>query len=226
MAPLGEPLEAIYERRFGQRLAYRRAVWRTLTRSHFARYIAPTATVLDLGCGYGEFINHVECSRRYAMDANRDAARHLDPEVELLCQDCSDRWELEDDSLDVVFTSNFFEHLPDKRALGRVFAEIRRCLKEGGRLIAMGPNIRYVGGRYWDFWDHHVPLTDRSLTEALEVAGLAVVESVPRFLPFTMATGPEYPSFFVRLYLRLPFLWRFLGGQFLVVAEKRAGGAG
>ena len=64
--------------------------------------------------------------------------------------------------LDLVFTSNFFEHLPDKSSLGRTLEEIFRCLKPGGRLVAMGPNIRFTGGSYWDFWDHYLPLTEAS----------------------------------------------------------------
>ena len=48
------------------------------------------------------------------------------------------------------------------------------------------PNIRLVGPRYWDFIDHRVALTDRSLLEAAELAGLrARVELVTRFLPYS-----------------------------------------
>lgn len=46
----------------------------------------------------------------------------------------------------------FFEHLPDKAHLLRTLGQIRRCLKPGGCLIAMGPNIKYLPGRYWDFF--------------------------------------------------------------------------
>src|SRR5688572_19193704 len=79
--------------------------------------------------------------------------------VRLLAQDCSQAWALPDDSLDVVFTSNFFEHLPDKLALKRAILEAARCLRPGGRLIALGPNIKLVNGSYWDFWDHFLCLT-------------------------------------------------------------------
>jgi predicted SAM-dependent methyltransferase len=61
--------------------------------------------------------------------------------------------------LDVIFTSNFFEHLVSKQALSQTILQAKKCLVPGGRLIAMGPNIRFVGGAYWDFWDHiwHLP---------------------------------------------------------------------
>ncbi len=29
-------------------------------------------------------------------------------------------------------------------------------------MLVLQPNIRYVGGAYWDFLDHHLPLTDRT----------------------------------------------------------------
>ena len=139
-----------------------------------------------------------------------------------LLQDCSTRWPLPDASLDVVFTSNFFEHLPDKAALGRTLDEIRRCLRPGGRLVAMGPNIKYLPGEYWDFWDHYIPLTEASLKEALVTRGFAVDVCLGRFLPYTMATGPRYPVAFLRAYLKLPLAWRFFGRQFLVVGTPDA----
>ena len=36
-------------------------------------------------------------------------------------------------------------------------------------MIALGPNIKYLPGSYWDFWDHFLCLTEMSLGEALEV---------------------------------------------------------
>ena len=39
-------------------------------------------------------------------------------------------------------------------------------------MIVLQPNIRLVGPRYWDFIDHRVALTERSLLEAAELAGL------------------------------------------------------
>ena len=61
------------------------------------------------------------------------------------------------------FTSNFFEHLPSKDNLSATIKEANRCLKNAGLLICMGPNIKYIGGAHWDFWDHCLPLTDVSM---------------------------------------------------------------
>lgn len=137
-------LSRIYAQCFAANRDYRRKVWRILIDDYFSQFVPSSASVLDLGCGYGEFINGIHAPRRFAMDLNQDAAKLLDSDVEFLCQDCSQPWPLAENSLDVVFTSNFFEHLPDKRTLGSTLDQAKRALKPGGKLIAMGPNIKHV----------------------------------------------------------------------------------
>lgn len=217
-----QELQNIYSRRFTANLEYRRRVWQVLVKHTFQEHIPINGAVLDLGCGYGEFINTVRAARKYGMDLNPASARHLGQEVQLLSQDCSARWELPENSLDIVFTSNFFEHLPDKTTLKRTLEEVRRCLKPGGKLIAMGPNIKYVPGAYWDFWDHYLPLTEASLSEGLETLGFSIEVCHPRFLPYTMVKSREYPGFVLAAYLKCRFAWRFFGKQFLVIAGKNA----
>lgn len=218
----GDDLQRMYHARFGERTAYRNKVWRVLIRNFFQKYVRLTDVVLDLGAGYGEFINHVRCGKKYALDLNPDMARLANPDVEVIQQDCSKPWPLPDNGLDVVFTSNFFEHLPDKQVLARTLIEANRCLKQGGRLIAMGPNIKYTHGAYWDFIDHHIPLTELSLAEALTLQRFRIEKCIDKFMPFTMSEGPQYPIFFVALYLRLPFMWRIFGKQFLVIGRKES----
>ena len=87
----------------------------------------------------------------------------------------------------------------------------------------MGPNIKFLPGSYWDFWDHFLCLTEMSLGEALENNGYRVTVSHARFLPYSMVAAPRYPMALLRLYLALPILWRVFGKQFLVVAEKGIG---
>lgn len=216
-----EDLHKIYSNRFGEHLEYRNRIWRVLTAQFFSKLIAPSARVLDLGCGYGEFINNIPCFEKLAMDLNATARQFLDKSVQFLEQDCSQSWNVPEDSLDVVFTSNFFEHLPSKAALSDTVAQAARCLKPGGILIAMGPNARFVGGAYWDFWDHHLPLTDAALSELLRLHGFEIVSAQPKFLPYTMVNRRPVPAFFVAIYVRLSILWKLLGKQFLVIGRKR-----
>lgn len=218
--PAQQELARLYANRFDGAQEYRRRVWQVLARDFFQPLIAESSVVLDLGCGYGEFINSIKAREKFGMDLNPQTQGHLAAEVRWLEQDCSTPWPLPDRHLDVVFTSNFLEHLPDKAALARTLAQAFRCLKAGGRLIALGPNIKFTGGRYWDFWDHHIALTEASLGEALCARGFRIERSEPRFLPYTMAQGPHYPLWILKAYLRLPLLWRLRGQQFLVVARQ------
>lgn len=219
-ATTSDELAAMYSRRFGAGEEYRNQVWKVLVGDFFQSFIPPSAAVLDLGCGFGQFINHVTARAKFGMDLNSATRGHLDQTVSFLQQDCSAPWPMADESLDIVFTSNFFEHLPNKDALAETIEHAHRKLKPGGRLIAMGPNLKYVGGAYWDFWDHHLPLTHLSMQELLELRGFVCETVEPRFLPYTMVNAPQYPLIFMKVYLRIRLAWRFFGQQFLIVARK------
>lgn len=214
-----EILQRQYDARFAGSESYRNLVWKELC-NFFARYIPSGATILDLGCGWGEFINNIAATKKIGMDLNPAGQKHLSPEITFLHADCAEQWPLAQDSLDIVFTSNFLEHLPAKTAVERAVSEAFRCLRPGGKIICMCPNIKYIHGAYWDFWDHHLPLTELSVGELMHLNGFSVVESISRFLPYSMSTGRKPPLLFVKLYLNCPLLWRFLGKQFLVIGVK------
>jgi hypothetical protein len=77
----------------------------------------------------------------------------------------------------------------------------------------MGPNIRFCPDVYWDFIDHHLTLSDRSMVEALDLVGFKKEIVIPRFLPFTLAGKRPPAPIFVRLYLLLPIFWWFWGSS-------------
>ncbi len=213
-------LQEQYRIRFSKSDHYRNCVWQILCDGFFSQFIAAEAHILDIGCGWGEFINNIRASKRFAMDLNADSKLRLSKEVYFLHQDCSQPWPLESESLDVVFTSNFLEHLPSKNHIEKTLQEAYRCLKLEGLIICLGPNIKYVAGAYWDFWDHFVPITERSIAEVLQLQGFYVQKIIPRFLPYSMSTGSNPPLFLVSLYLKLPMMWPWFGKQFLVVGKK------
>ena len=211
----------LYIKRFSESAEYRKKVWQVLIDNWFSKWIPDDVTILDLGCGWGEFINQIKAKKKYAIDLNADAKNHLNNDVHFINQKCSDQWDVSDESLDIVFSSNFFEHLPDKATLSRTIQEAKRCLKSDGKIICMGPNIKYVDGAYWDFWDHHLPLTELSLKELFVLNDLYVIICINRFLPYTMSNGREFPLFFLHLYLMLPAIWPFFGKQYLVICKKQ-----
>lgn len=224
MSDRGKLLSALYTTRFDERLLARKAaIWRVLVQHFFSRFIPADGCVLDLGCGEGEFINAVQAHRRIAVDLQEEVRSRLAPEVELHCGGIDDLSFLPDASVDTVFLSNVLEHLPSRETVERVFQEVRRVLKpEVGRVLILGPNIRLVGGAYWDFWDHIIPVTERSLYELLETSGYRVEQCLPRFLPYTTLSRIPQTPLLVRMYLMFPFAWRFLGKQFFLVASPVA----
>jgi SAM-dependent methyltransferase len=218
-----DDLPAIYARRFSDEDAARRgAVWTELTR-FLQRYVDPTATVLDLACDRGAFINRIKAGERWAVDL-RDVREHLDPGVRFVQSDgLSLLDQLQPASMDVVFMSNYLEHLPSADSVIDQLKVVRDLLRPGGRAIILQPNIRLVGGSYWDFLDHRTPLTEKSLEEAGETAGLVTEELITRFIPYTTKSRfPQHPLL-VRAYLALRPAWWLLGRQTLYVARRPEG---
>ena len=218
---VAEEFRRIYKRRFDLLTDYRLRVWERLCRSFFQAMIPPNAFVLDLGCGYGQFINRIQAEKKYGMDLNPTALTYLDSDVSFLQQDCSTEWDLPDNHLDIVFTSNFFEHLLSRSQLHDCIDQAATHLKPGGAVIAMGPNIRVLHGHYWDFIDHSLALTDLSMQELFELHGLQVTRCHKKFLPYRM-THIQPPLWTVDLYVKSPLFWKLFGKQFLVVAKKPA----
>ncbi len=218
-----EEVQRIYRRRFGEAEKKAKAdVWKVIVQSFFQRWVRAGDVVVDLGCGYGEFLNFLRCGRRIGVDLNPDSQTHLDAGIEFHQKSVCDLSFLADNSVDFVFTSNLMEHLPGKREVEQMSREALRVLRPGGHFVMMGPNLRLLPGSYWDFWDHVVPITDRSLVECLENVNFDIVDCFPRFLPYTTRSSLPQSSWLVRLFLAMPWAWRILGKQFLIRARKPA----
>jgi SAM-dependent methyltransferase len=211
----------IYDARFKNTgLEKRNQVWQVLCASYFQKLVPETSTVLDLACGYGEFINNIKCAKKYGIDLNPDSPTHLNKDVTFHRTIATDLSVIPAGSVDVVFTSNFLEHLRSKEECDTVMGQVKNLLRPGGRFIVMGPNIRYAYAEYWDYYDHYLALSHLSLAEGLTTAGYEVTEVIPRFLPYTMNNKtPAHPAL-IRAYLAFPLAWNIMGKQFLVTAQK------
>lgn len=215
-------LDKLYTQRFPeQALAQKHAIWKVLCSDFFSRYVKPDDTVVDIGAGYCEFINNIRAGKKIAVDLNPDVRRFAAADVRVINESCTAIRELDSNSADVVFMSNFLEHLPNKDLVLDTFRESQRILRPGGRVMVLQPNIRYLPGEYWDYFDHHTPLTERSLVEGLQLAGLDPTTVIAKFLPYTTKSRLPQAPWLVQLYLKIPLAWHVLGKQAFVVAEKR-----
>jgi SAM-dependent methyltransferase len=215
-------LERIYSNRFSPVVRRSKVrTWKTLCDAFLSRYVPPRGTVLDLGAGSCEFINQIRARRRIAIDLNPDTLRLAEPGVEVLSIPLEQTSEaIAPESVDLAFASNVFEHLPGPDALLHVLEAIHQILRPGGRLIIMQPNVAALGGRFWDFVDHTLPLTEKGMAEALEVSRFEVLECRARFLPYTFKSRlPAWP-WLVHCYLALPPAHWLFGKQMFLVARR------
>ena len=211
----------LYSVRFNARDAVAKdRIWREIV-AFLERWIDPAAPVLDVACDRGHFIRFAVGSERWATDI-RDVGANLPSDVRFIQSSGLDLVpQVPSGHFGTVFMSNYLEHLPSADAVVEQLRVARQMLRSGGRVIVLQPNIRLVGPRYWDFIDHKVALTENSLQEAADLAGLRTVKLIPRFLPYsTKGRLPAHPAL-VRLYLRFPPAWRLLGKQTLYVGEAR-----
>ncbi len=216
-------LKEVYEQRFDEAdQARKEAIWRELGK-YFQRYIAADARVVDIACDLGYFIRNVRAGERWATDI-RDVGATLPPDVHFIRASGLDLADvLPNDSFDLAFFSNYLEHLASTEAVLEQLRVAFALLKRGGKVLILQPNIRLIGGSYWDFIDHQTALTEKSLGEAATMAGFKTKQVIARFLPYTTKSRfPQHPLL-VRAYLHLPPAWLFFGKQTLYLGEKPAG---
>jgi SAM-dependent methyltransferase len=206
----------VYEARFSDDDALRKeALWRELVK-WLSTYIQ--GPVLDVACDRGHFIRNVTADERWASDI-RDVSAHLDGVQFVQASGLKLGHVLPAEHFRTVFMSNYLEHLRTGDEVVDQLKVAHGLLRPDGRLIVLQPNIRYAGAAYWDFIDHHVALTERSLAEAADLAGFTTERLIPRFLPYTTKSGLPQSAALVRLYLRIPLAWRFLGAQILYIGR-------
>jgi SAM-dependent methyltransferase len=217
-------VDRIYRNRFPQEiLARRSAVWQVLCRSWLARYIPPGARVLEVAAGYCEFINNIPAGERVVVDLNPETRRHAAPDVvvhEIAAERLGEV--VPPAQFDTVFMSNFLEHCRTREQVLAVLRAVATALKPGGRVLVLGPNFRCCARDYYDYFDHHLALTEKAVEEALRLSGFEIELVQPRTLPYTFRSRLPSRPWLVRLYLRLPWLWRFFGAQFFLVGRKPA----
>lgn len=131
---------------------------------------------LDVGCGLGGALEE--------LAPYSNSAKGLEPAQERAeitrnkgFDVVSSVHDIQDNSLDVISLFHVLEHIPAQK---EILIELRRKLREGGKLIVEVPHARdamftqynHLPFKDFTFWSEHLVLhTRRSLSRYLEIAG-------------------------------------------------------
>lgn len=194
----------------------RRAVWGEIAR-YIARDVPDVETMIELGAGYCDFVNQFPARHKLAFDLNPEMRAFAAPEVELRVESAIELPRIAPASIDLVFASNFLEHL-DERELARLLARIHEVLTPRGRLVLIQPNHRLCREHYFDDPTHRTIFDDENIVDWLGRFGLVTLRRVAGLLPFTMNSRLPKSALLTRLYLNSPI--RPLAAQMYVVAGR------
>lgn len=212
----------IYEYRFANvDMAKKNIVWNEIAHFLYNTHLNKPHIMLDPAGGLCEFINHIPSQERWTIDLSEDVKKYANPDIKTIIGD-NLKVELPQDYFDGIFISNFLEHLNSQFEVAEFLERMFNTMQSKGRIVIMGPNFRYTYKDYFNFADHTVILTELGVAEHLYGVGFNIIKSYPKFLPLSFRSKSFLPinKFLINTYLRLPFTWRFLGEQFLLVAEK------
>lgn len=108
--------------------------------------------VLDIGCGTGNFTNLLQhITKACVSGADQSAgmlekARLKNPDIQFTQADACDL-PYEDDSFDFVYMTDVIHHIPD---VGKLFEEIYRILKSGGKVCISTQSHEQIDGRFFN----------------------------------------------------------------------------
>ena len=147
-----------------------------LTKYLCERYkIKKASTLLDFGCGRGEFLNGFidQGVVGHGVDFT-DAAVEACPEAIIKQADIENHGlPYQDDYFDVVFSKSVIEHFYKPEILVK---EIFRCLKPGGLAIIMAPSWEHNYRIYFEDYTHRTPFMKSSLNDILVMHGFEEVK--------------------------------------------------
>jgi len=201
-----------YTTRYAENVG-RSKVWKAIVEYLSKYWKLELPKIVDVGCGYGDFINHVQGGRLVAVDLNPDAEQYVKEGVEFFCSSATDLSFIESASMDLLFTSNLLEHLTDSD-LDSAICEFKRVLKAGGVVITMQPNYYYAYREYFDDYTHKKVFSHESLVDWFMANGFSLVSIEKRFLPFSLKSRLPKSYWLTKLYLLSfyrPFAKQMLG---------------
>jgi len=147
-----------------------------------------TGLFVEFGCGPCQ---HLKIFQEIGFDV---IGVDIDPKVKNYSKDIKiiindvnkEKTTIKDNSIDIVFSKSFVEHLSDP---DHFFLEAYRILKPGGKILTMVPDWESNMKIYFDDHTHKTPFTIFSLEDAYHMHGFKKVEC--------------------KLFRQLPIVWKF-----------------
>lgn len=197
----------------------RDVVWQEIIRYLFL-YIPKPQSVLDIGAGYGSFINNCPARRKVAVDAWSGFAKYI-KDAKCIAYDVRrGLTKVIHEKFDLIMMSNFLEHLEMEEA-AKVLNDLHSLLSKNGHVIFIQPNFTYSYKHYFDDYTHKTIYTHVSLSYFLKEHDFETVRVEERFLPYSFRSNLPKWRFLARIYLHLP--WRPMAGQMLLIAKSITG---
>jgi cyclopropane fatty-acyl-phospholipid synthase-like methyltransferase len=209
-------MDKYFETRFKYDIK-RDKVWKAICK-YLQKFIKTDVNILELGAGYGNFINNITAKNKLALDCSTETKDYLDKDVIFFNQSVLDEIRIEKEYLDIIFASNFFEHF-DNEELNNIFNKISHILKIGGKLILIQPNYRYCYKNYFDDFTHKKIFSHYSMNDFLISKGFIVEYINKRFIPFSMKS--RFPKSYYLTSLYLHSFYHPFAKQMLFVAVKK-----
>jgi SAM-dependent methyltransferase len=155
-------------------------------RKHYLQFlpIKREARILDLGCGYGEFLYFLQ-RRGYANacgvdlgEGQLEIGRSLGV-ANLRRADAADVLAESKEEFDFISAIDVLEHVPKNEVL-KLLGQVYSALRPGGRFVCQVPNLAafYSPLFYMDF-THETPFTAPSLKQVLQLAGFEEIRVFP-----------------------------------------------
>ena len=143
----------------------------------------PQGSLLDIGCGVGDFLVHIKQQgwEVQGIEPSADAKQIAQSRLVFLPKDPSEYAQFEDASFDVITLWHVLEHIDD---LHFQTSEICRLLKPGGRLIIALPNFQSFDCQYykdkWAAWDvprHLNHFSQQTIQSIITSTGFQIIDT-------------------------------------------------
>lgn len=173
-------------------------------------------TILDIGCGEGKILQTNEV-RAYGIDINPATIARLQERGFHVKEGSATSIPYESDFFDVVHCSNIIEHLTPDDAQ-KMFREIYRVLKPGGKIILITPMPKTV----WNTFGHVKPYPPMAIRKLFREVSLEAFDSVKGLRIkniFYYGTWSAHKILFLISTL-IAQITPFLRGSYLMVIQK------